>query len=146
MAESKNQPIQTRARVHCPVEDAFRLFTENLAEWWPLASHSLSGDDAESCALEPFAGGRLFERTRSGEERDWGTVTVWDPPHRVAFAWHPGEQYDETQTVEVEFRTDAVGTEVILTHHGWTAQAPQALAAIKNHYSRFVEECILVMA
>lgn len=148
MAETKNQPIETRARVNCPVEDAFRLFTEHLSDWWPLAAYSLARD-AESCAIEPWIGGRLFERTRAGQERNWGTVTVWDPPHRIAFAWHPGAAYDGTQTVEVEFHADAVGTEVILTHSGWSAQAPQAsarLAVIEHCYSRFVEDQVLIMA
>jgi hypothetical protein len=71
-AEQTHVPIQQSVRVECPIEDAFRLFTEGFAEWWPLASYSMTGEEAEECAIEPWAGGRVFERTRSGEEREWG--------------------------------------------------------------------------
>ena len=35
-----HEPIRQSVHVECPVEDAFRLFTEAFAEWWP-------GDDRE---------------------------------------------------------------------------------------------------
>ena len=71
MAEGKGKraPIRQSVHVDCPIEDAFRLFTEGFGEWWPLASYSITGQDAAGCDLEPWAGGRLFERTRSGEDR-----------------------------------------------------------------------------
>jgi uncharacterized protein YndB with AHSA1/START domain len=82
------------------------LFTEGLAEWWPLA---------ENCALEPWVGGRVVERTQSGEEREWGWVLAWDPPERLEISWSHG------QTVEVEFHVVADGTRVTLIHTGWEA-------------------------
>jgi len=149
MTETKEnqQPIQRSVRVDCPIEDAFRLFTERFAEWWPLASHSLAAEDAETCAIEPWVGGRLFERTRSGQELDWGTVTVWEAATRITFAWRPGAESDETQTVDIEFRADGVGTEVILTHYGWeapaiqgslAAQTPDVVTAAAACFSRFI--------
>ena len=118
-AKEKHAPIRQSVHVDCPIEDAFRLFTEEFAEWWPLASYSASGEDSEHCAIEPWVGGRVFERSRSGEERDWGSVTAWEPPKRVAFTWHPDRPRDDRESVEIEFRTEAYGTTVILTHHGW---------------------------
>ena len=113
-AEGKHEPIRQSVHVDCPIEDAFRLFTERFAEWWPLASYSTAGEEAESCAIEPWEGGRIFERTRSGKERDWGTITTWQPPERVQFTWH-----NRDETVEVEFSVEADGTRVTLTHSGW---------------------------
>ena len=117
--ERKHEPIQQSVHVDCPVEEAFRLFTEGLGEWWPLKSHSVAEDEAESCEMEPWEGGRVLERTRFGEEHEWGSVSVWDPPRRVELTWHPGEPAGGSQTVDVEFLVDADGTRVIVTHHGW---------------------------
>jgi uncharacterized protein YndB with AHSA1/START domain len=129
-AEGKQAPIRQSVHVDCPIEDAFRLFTEGFAEWWPLASYSITGDAAEHCAIEPWIGGRLFERTRSGEEREWGSVTAWDPPRQLEFTWNPGGGRDDSQTVELEFRVEADGTRVTLTHNGWDRAAIQASALL----------------
>jgi uncharacterized protein YndB with AHSA1/START domain len=138
MAERKEnqEPIRRRVYVDCPIEDAFRLFTQHLAEWWPFA---------DDCAIEPWIGGRLQERTGSGEERNLATVTVWEPPERIAFDWHSEPDSGASQSVEILFRTDAYGTEVILTHLGWETTGIQASATM-GAFARFVCEQITVMA
>ena len=46
-----------------PLEHAFALFTEGINEWWPLEEgYSFGGDRAREVHLEPWVGGRLFER------------------------------------------------------------------------------------
>jgi len=119
-------PIQQSIHVDCPVEDAFRLFAERFEEWWPLASYSITGAQAETCAIEPWVGGRVFERTRSGDEREWGLVIAWDPPAHLAFSWHPGTSGDRSQTVDINFQVEADGTRVTLIHTGWQFDGPQA--------------------
>jgi Activator of Hsp90 ATPase homolog 1-like protein len=123
----KYAPIRQSVHVDCPIEDAFRLFIDGFAEWWPLAAYSISGEQAASCAIEPWEGGRIFERTRSGEERDWGSVTAWDRPRRLEFSWH------REQTVEIEFAVEADGTRVTLIHHGWES------AGVETCLSRFAK-------
>jgi uncharacterized protein YndB with AHSA1/START domain len=153
-AEGKHAPIQQSVRVDCPIEDAFRLFTAGFGEWWPLASYSITGEEAENCAIEPWVGGRVFERTRSGEEREWGSVTAWDPPRQVAFTWHP-ETRDDHQNVDIEFCVEADGTRVTLTHSGWDRASVQACAAradyqaqwsviLKRCFAEFVSEQMVV--
>ena len=117
-AEEKRTPIRQSVHVDCPIEDAFQLFTEKFGEWWPLALYSSSGEEAESCEIEPWPGGKVLERTTSGEEREWGAVIEWDPPRRVEFTWHPGRA-DRGERVQVEFSVEADGTRVTLTHSGW---------------------------
>ena len=128
MGKEKNQPIQQSVHVDCPIEDAFRFFTERFVDWWPLDSYSVTGGEAETCEIEPCVGGRVFERTRSGEERDWGSVLVWDPPRRVEFTWNPASPGDGSQTVEVEFLVEADGTRVTLTHRGWQSSGVETCA------------------
>ena len=115
----RHEPIRQSVHVNCPVEEAFQLFTEGFADWWPLASYSITDDEAETCGIEPWVGGRVFERTRSGEELEWGSVTAWEPPEHLRFTWHPGSSGEHSQIVDVEFQADADGTRVTLIHTGW---------------------------
>jgi len=99
--------------VDCPVDEAFRLFTEGFDEWWP------NKEDAERCAIEPWLGGRVYERTQAGKEEEWGSIIAWEPPGRLKFTWCPGRRADHGETVQVEFQVEADGTRVTLIHQGW---------------------------
>ena len=81
------EPIRLSFEVACPPEKAFRTWTERIATWWP-ADHTVTGEGDLLVVLEPRVGGRLFERTRGGDEHDWGRVTVWEPPRRLGYTWH----------------------------------------------------------
>lgn len=85
-------PLVKNVTVKAPPDAAFRRFTAEIGAWWPLGSHSVGGQDAETVTMEGRAGGRIVERIRGGRECVWGTVTAWDPPRRVAFTWHPGRR------------------------------------------------------
>ena len=54
-------PVRKSVVVPLTPERAFRLFTEGLSTWWPLASHSISDERAASCGLEPCVGGAIYE-------------------------------------------------------------------------------------
>ena len=113
-----HEPIRQSVHVECPVEDAFRLFTEAFAEWWP-------GDDQEQCAIQK------------------GSVTVWDPPSRIEFSWRPGAPPRDGQIVNVEFQAEPDGTRVTLTHWGWhTCGRPSSAAP----FAEFVAAHVLVAA
>ncbi len=65
-------------------------------------------------------GGRIYERTPGGVEHDWGEVTVWSPPARLAYLWHL--RRDRADATEVEIRFTATGsgaTRVEIEHRGW---------------------------
>lgn len=119
--KGKQDPIRQSVRVDYPIDDAFRLFTESFGDWWPLAVYSITGGEAETCVIEPWVGGRVFERTRSGAERDWGSVSGWDPPRHLSLSWDPAGVGDGSQTVDVEFSAEADGTRVSIIHTGWEA-------------------------
>jgi hypothetical protein len=114
--------------VDCPREDAFELFTSRIGEWWPRAQDA---GETEIREIEPCEGGRVFERTPSGEEAEWGRVTDWDPPHRVSFA-------REEEAVEVTFLTVADGTQVTVTHR-------MSGYAVAMCFARFVCEAMVAV-
>ncbi len=129
------EPVVKTVTVACTPEEAFRYFTADFGMWWPAATHSVVAyasqfkDKPTTVILEPHVSGRIFERTRAGEEHSWGSVLVWQPPTRVAFSFHPGRDDKEAQTVEVTFSAAPEGTSVVLTHSGWeklSADARQA--------------------
>lgn len=72
--------------------------------------------------IEPGLGGRIFERTETGEEHDWGQVTGWDPPRRISYRWHLRQDRTDATEVEITFAADdATGTRISIVHHGWEA-------------------------
>ena len=87
--------------------------------WWPR-DHSATGETGLEVVLEPRVGGRIFERTSSGEEIDWGEITVWTPPHAIGYLWHLRRDRRDATDVAVRFvdRGDGM-TRVEIEHSGW---------------------------
>jgi uncharacterized protein YndB with AHSA1/START domain len=119
--------------VQRPVDDAFRVFTEGMGDWWPFGGHSIFDDQGETVVFEPRVGGRVYERSTSGEEAVWGTLTAWEPPRRLAMTWHPGREEETAQDLEVRFSTEGNGTRVDLVHTGWERLGDR-MAEISGHY------------
>jgi uncharacterized protein YndB with AHSA1/START domain len=112
-------PLRKSITVPWTREVAFRRFTEQISEWWPLKTHSVGGKRTERVVFEGRVGGRIYEVVRGGEEHTWGTVTRWEPPLRVDFTWHPGMKPETSQQIELQFLTEVGATRVELTHTGW---------------------------
>jgi uncharacterized protein YndB with AHSA1/START domain len=119
--------------VPAPIERAFDVFTGELASWWPLKTHSVGAERAQSVILEGRVGGRLYERIAGGEESDWGTVTAWEPPRRVAFTWHPGRDAGTAQEVEIRLTPEEAGTRLELEHRGWEKLAERAAEVVARY-------------
>ena len=117
--EHRIEPVRRSVEVGCSVTEAFHLFTGEINSWWPLATHSIGEADAEACYFEGRDGGRIYESHGDGSIHLWGLVTVWEPPARVVFTWHPGRDASTAQEVELSFSECAVGTRVDLEHRGW---------------------------
>jgi uncharacterized protein YndB with AHSA1/START domain len=113
------QPVRKSVTVAWDRETAFRRFTSEMGEWWPLGTHSVGQENAVSVTFEGHVGGRIYERHTDGATSEWGRVTEWDPPSRVAFTWYPGRDPDGGQLVEVYFTPAEDGTRVDLVHSGW---------------------------
>ncbi len=137
-------PATTDALVYTPVikivtiragqARAFSRFTSEMANWWPLPSHSVGGAKAETVVMENRVGGRIVERARGGTESVWGTITVWEPPRRVAFSWHPGDPPEKATRVEVRFvAIDESRTRVELEHVGFERLGAMAKRARRGY-------------
>jgi len=116
--------IHVREEVPVAPGEAFHLFAEGLGGWWPR-EYTWSGECLESIAIEPFAGGRCYERGPQGFQCDWGRVLTWDPPRRLAFTWqigpHRAPEPDPAKAgeVEVTFKPAPGATAVELEHRGF---------------------------
>jgi len=115
----KIDPVVKQIKVGLNQEAAFRLFTEGLNKWWPIATHSVGEDQAETCVFEGHVGGRIYEVMKDGSQAEWGTVLTWKPFGKLAFTWYPGRTPDTAQQVTVTFTEIPGGTQVDLVHTGW---------------------------
>lgn len=120
--------------VDAPIERAFSVFTAEPGTWWPPEHHLLEAELAEM-VIEPFAGGRAYDRGVDGSECQWGRVLAFEPPTRLVFTWDINTEWqlqtDLARTSEVEVRFVADGpdrTRVELEHRnldrhgdGWMA-------------------------
>jgi uncharacterized protein YndB with AHSA1/START domain len=128
-------PVVKRVHIDLPLEAAFRRFTDEIHTWWPMATHSVAAGRAATVVLEGWEGGRLFEREDDGTTHEWGRIVTWEPPHRVAFTWHPGRQSPSAQHLSVAFTVEGDGTSAELTHGGWEVLGDDA-AAVRGQYDQ----------
>ena len=112
-------PVRKTVRVERPAAEAFRLFTDEIARWWPVRGHSVAEERAETVVFEPREGGRVYERRDDGTISYWAEVVAWEPPHRFVLAWQPNPDAPAPTEVEVAFTPEGDGTRVDLEHRGW---------------------------
>lgn len=113
--------VAKTVRVNAPLAVAFEVFIEH--RWWPVETHHVAEPPGCEAILEPFQGGRWYERAADGTETNWGTVLAWQPPHRLLLTWQvsPLWTYEEDPVrgseIEVTFTEEGSGvTRVDLTH------------------------------
>jgi len=119
-------PVEKSILVPCDPARAFQAFTAEIAAWWPLKTHSVGQDRAQTVCIEPRVGGRVFETADDGSTCDWGRILAWSPPSGFSMTWHPGRTPGTEQVVELSFISEAGGTRVRLVHRGWEALGEKA--------------------
>jgi uncharacterized protein YndB with AHSA1/START domain len=111
-------PLHISFDVDCPPQHAFTVWTSKIDRWWPR-DHTVSGDP-EEVVLESGRGGRIYERTAAGVRHEWGEVTVWEPPHRLAYLWHLGRDRAAATEVSINFVGEGdARTRIEIEHSGW---------------------------
>lgn len=95
--------VRKSVSVDADREHAFAVFTQGFDSWW-LRSHHIGDAEMDVAVMEPWAGGRWYEKGVDGRECDWGYVIAWDPPRRLVLAWQINAEwrFDASLVTEVE--------------------------------------------
>lgn len=109
--------IRKSIRIERPAEAAFRMFCEQIGQWWPKGP-SFDGKIAADMVIEARVGGRFYQVFADGTDFEIGRVLVYQPPTIVAFTWR-APSWDAATRVEIRFIPDGNGTRVELEHSGW---------------------------
>lgn len=112
------EPLRFSFDVACPVDHAFDVWTTRASSWWPR-SHTVSQEKGLEVVFEGRSGGRIFERTRTGREFEWGEITAWEPPRRLRYLWWIATDLESATEVEIRFSARGEGTRIDIEHRGW---------------------------
>jgi DNA-binding transcriptional ArsR family regulator len=131
MASEREITVVKSVVVRAPLAVAFDVFVGQ--QWWPIDTHHLADRPRQEAVLEPFAGGRWYERAADGTETDWGTVLAWQPPHGLLLTWQVSPQWtyeaDPARGSEIEVTFTPEGpdqTRVDLVHRHLERYGAQA--------------------
>jgi uncharacterized protein YndB with AHSA1/START domain len=153
-------PVRCAVTVPLTPSQAFTLFTDGYHSWWPH-SHHLGPAELAETVLEPWTGGRYYERGVDGSECDWGKVLACDPPHRIVVSWQINARGDDwyadpdpahASEIEVTFTALPDGqTRVELEHrlferHGTGAAGIQQGVSSAGGWSTILESYAKVAA
>ena len=116
--------------VNAPIERAFAVFPEQFGDFKPREHNLLPVPIAET-VFDPRVGGQIYDRGVDGSVCRWARILVYEPPHRVAFAWDIGPTWqvesDPSRASEVEVRFTAESgerTRVDLEHRHLDRHGP----------------------
>ena len=76
--------IRKTIDVTAPVDKAFAVFASRMGDWWHKAHSIAQGTTQVDVVIEPFAGGRWYEKGADGSEHPWGRVIAYEPGGTVA--------------------------------------------------------------
>lgn len=131
MSAAEIAPIVKTINVRRSASEAFRVFTGEIAAWWPTATHTrardAAGEKTVRVTIEPRVGGRIYETLNDGRELDWGVVEAYDPPSLFAMQWSMGRPAEQSTLVSVRFEPlTPASCRVTLTHENWERMGEEA--------------------
>ena len=127
--------VSRSAVVAATPERAFEVFTEEIATWWPLDTHSVEGmsEGPRTVVFETRQDGRVYEVMSSGKEAHWADVIAWEPPHRFVLDWKVNPGAAAPTEVEVRFAAEGDGTRVELEHRGFERLGDSAQSTYESY-------------
>src|SRR5215204_4588626 len=112
MTEQRIRPamICKIVEVNAPADRAFRVFANQMGQWWNKQFSINHGVSQKDIVIEPRVGGRWYEIGEDGSECPWGRVVEWNEPRSLSLAWQINAEwnYDEDfeTIVDVRFEED----------------------------------------
>jgi len=129
-----------RASVDVAVDQAsaFAVFTGEIGDWYVIDEHSVPDHTkTKSLRIEPWVGGHFIDVYDLDTQQGLvvGTVTVWDPPRRLAFV--DGRDL----TVDVQFEPIESGCRVTIEERGLAGLAADTAEHVREHgWHRYLPE------
>jgi hypothetical protein len=122
MSTNTDNSVNVNVDVHVSPAVAFDVFVHEIDAWFKVDRHTVPDfTRTVGIRLEPGVGGRLLDvyDADSGDGREMGRVTVWEPERRLVFVDNRGTE------VEVTFEKSSAGTRVISSTAAWTGFLPK---------------------
>lgn len=121
-------------------DPAFEHFVYGIGDWWPNA-FTFSMAALDEIVLEPKSGGRWYEKSLSGDERDWGIVTACEYACRIVMTFQISAARtvtprDKASEVSFDFFIRDGGCIVRMTHFHIYKHGPDAEAIRANMSSQ----------
>jgi uncharacterized glyoxalase superfamily protein PhnB len=110
--------------------EAFRVFTAEIGSWYLVDEHTVMDHERTvDIRIEPFVGGRFMDvyEADTGEGREMGHVTVWEPGRRFEFT------DDRDTETEVRFEPAAAGTAVTMEQRGLDRLPPGQAEHVRRY-------------
>jgi uncharacterized protein YndB with AHSA1/START domain len=105
-----------------PAAEAFIVFAENMADWWPK-EYTWSREVLEDIGIENKKGGLCYEIGPHNFRLDWGRVLEYEPPSKIRFTWQispnrvPEPDPSKASEVEISFiEEDEIKTRLEFEH------------------------------
>ena len=130
-------PVRKAITVLADAARAFRVFTEGFDTWWPR-SHHIGKSPMTKGILEGRVGGRCYSEQQDGTECDWGSILVWEPPHRLVIAWKITSEWGyepdlaKSSEVEIVFRPQSNGGTLVELEHRHLERHGAGAAAMRT--------------
>ena len=142
-------PVMHSVQVKIPPAQAFELLATRMGQWWPQG-RTIGRSPHADIVLEPWEGGRWFERDAEGVETRWGKVLAWQPPERLLLGWQLNRSftYDPDTLTEVELTfapAEGGGTIVTLEHRNlerYGADAAEVAGKVRGGWATRLAEFV----
>ena len=150
MTEHTADTVRKSISVRASPERAFEVFTREFDSWWPR-THHIGKAPMKKAVIQGMVGGHCYTEQTDGTVCQWGTVLVWEPPHRLVLAWQIDGQWQyvphvaQASEVEVRFTPESGhSTRVELEHrylsrHGAEAAGIRSAVDSPNGWSGLLE-------